>query len=31
VAGALLFIYALAFARKEEVVAPGPITAVAGE
>lgn len=31
VAGALLFIYSLAFARKEEVVAPGPITAVAGE
>ncbi|WP_374433619.1 cbb3-type cytochrome c oxidase subunit I [Tabrizicola sp.] len=31
VAGALLFIYSLAFARKEEIVAPGPITAVAGE
>lgn len=31
VAGALLFIYSLAFARKEEVVAPGPITTVAGE
>jgi nitric oxide reductase subunit B len=31
VAGALLFIYSLAFARKKEVVAPGPITAVAGE
>ena len=31
VAGALLFIYSLAFARKEEVVAPGPISAVAGE
>lgn len=31
VAGALLFIYSLAFARKEEVVVPGPITAVAGE
>ncbi|WP_103257900.1 cbb3-type cytochrome c oxidase subunit I [Tabrizicola aquatica] len=31
VAGALLFIYSLAFVRKEEVVTPGPITAVAGE
>jgi nitric oxide reductase subunit B len=31
VAGALLFIFSLAFARKEEVIAPGPITAVAGE
>jgi nitric oxide reductase subunit B len=31
VAGALLFIFSLAFARKEEIIAPGPITAVAGE
>jgi nitric oxide reductase subunit B len=31
VAGALLFIFSLAYARKNEVVAPGPLNAVAGE
>lgn len=30
-AGALLFIFSLAYARKNEVVAPGPLNAVAGE